>query len=502
MFPFIRANSRPIFLLSLFLILLGSRAALIRYAGNSTPFMDEWDGDAALLIKPYFEGRLSVSDIFAPLNEHRIVFTRLLVLSILKVSGYWDVVLQMIVNAILELTTIVAISYGLARVLSKGWAPAAMIACVIMNAVPYGYDNVLLGFNTHFYLLNAFSFASLWLMTGERAWSVRWAAGAVVAVASYFCMASGALTLAAVCGVHLLQAAVGRRSGVREATGIAALAVATFVLLRLIPHVEASEAFRAHSIGQFLSALAELAFWPATTALGTVLLVPSALFVLRVAIDRPAATDPRWVNVAALLWVLAQVLALAVGRAQWAIQSRYTGVLLIGLMIDLISAFWIFQSYAIGDRPAVWRRITLAAWLAVFVLSLTHPQRHLRSAIDERRDIAIAEAKNLRSYLATGDASYLAGPSALQIPYFDSGRLRELLDTPSIGAALPPDLTGATPPSRGVEAVKDTVLRLGLLWLGLGVVSLIVVLSVRSPSSAESFKYAARRSSGDAASSL
>ena len=263
-----------------------------------------------------------------------------------------------------------------------------MIACVVMNAVPYGYDNVLLGFNTHFYLLNAFSFLSLWLMTGERAWSIRWAAGAIVAVASYFCMASGALTLAAVCGVHLLQAAVGRRTSVREATGIGALAIATFVLLRLIPHVELSGAFRAQSIGQFLSAFAELAFWPAHTALGLVLLLPSALFVAHSPLTVCRRPISSWVNVAALAWVLAQVLALAVGRAQWAIQSRYTGVLLIGLMIDLVSAFWLFQSWAIVGKARRWRMISLASWLGLVVLALAHPQRHLRDSIDERRDIA------------------------------------------------------------------------------------------------------------------
>ncbi len=174
-------------------------------------------------------------------------------------------------------------------------------------------------------------------------------------------------------------------------------------------------------------------------------------------------------------------------------------------MIDLISAFWLFQSFQTAGKPVVWRTLILAAWLGVVVVSLTHPQRHLRSSIDERRDIAVAEANNLRSYLATGDASFLAGTPALQIPYFDSRRLRELLDTPAIRAALPPDLTGETPRSQGVEMVKQTVLRFGLLWLWLGVVSLIAVSSDRSPSSLKDFtaeKHAARRSSRNLASRL
>ena len=69
----------------------------------------------------------------------------------------------MIVNAFVDSATIVAIAYALARVLSGGWAIAAMIISTAINAVPFGYDNVVLGFNTHFYLLITFSFAALWL---------------------------------------------------------------------------------------------------------------------------------------------------------------------------------------------------------------------------------------------------------------------------------------------------------------------------------------------------
>ena len=50
---------------------------------------------------------------------------------------------------------------------------------------------------------------------------------------------------------------------------------------------------------------------------------------------------------------------------------------------------------------------------------------------------------------------FLAGPPALQIPYFDSSRLRGLLDTPAIRAASPgPDGSSAAP-SRGGVAERD-----------------------------------------------
>ena len=213
-------------------------------------------------------------------NEHVIFFTRLLTLAIFNLSGYWDVVLQMIANAILDAATVVAISYALSRPLRGGWAIAAMSLTALVNAFPLSYDNILLGFNTHFYLLLAFSFASLWFMADSRAWSPRWAAGVLFALASFLCMASGALTLAAVIGLHLMQTACGRRAGVQEWLGIAALAAATVVLASLIPHVPSSDVYRAHSFWQFGSAVFEFASWPAPPNLGSLMALPSVHVLL------------------------------------------------------------------------------------------------------------------------------------------------------------------------------------------------------------------------------
>lgn len=211
--------------------------------------MDEWDGDADLLIRPYLSGHLSIGDLFAPYNEHRIAITRLLVLSILRISGYWDVVQQMIVDAFLDSATVVAIAYALARPLRGALAVAATIASVVINAVPYGYDSVLLGFNTHFYLLIAFSFASLCLLVASPAGSARAAAGALAALAAFLCMASGAIALIAAVATLGLQAACGRRNGVREGAGMAALLALAVALLALVPHVDASDAIKARSFG-------------------------------------------------------------------------------------------------------------------------------------------------------------------------------------------------------------------------------------------------------------
>lgn len=462
---------------SLFLILIGSRAAIINYSGSSTPYLDEWDGDAAYLLKPYVRGNLTLGDLFSNFNEHVIFFTRLLVLVIFHVSGYWDVVLQMIVNAILASATIIAISYALSRVLYGRWALAAIVLTCLINAVPVSCDNILMGFNTHFYLLLTFSFASLWLLADSRAWSSRWVAGVLCAVASFLCMASGALTLAAVIGLHLLQLVRDRRRGRREWFGIAALVVATVALIGLVPNVPDSNAYRAHSMRQFLSAFYELASWPSPDILGWIVGLPSALFCLRTILDRPPLGDARWFNVAAFGWVLTQFVALAVGRGGAPIANRYLDMLLIGLAINLTSVFWLFESPPVSGRRKVWRALALAAWLVIVAVSLVRPERHLPEYLGYRRQTAEVQTQNLRSYLATGDASYLGGAPGVEIPYLVLSRLRQLLDTPEIRAALPPELLSKDTPRNWVEAFKRNFLGQGYTWLGSGILLLIAVIA-------------------------
>ena len=455
------------------MIYVGFRALVIDYSGTVTPFYDEWDGDAAGILVPYVNGKLTLGDLLTPFSEHIIFFNRLLTLITFNVSGYWDVILKMIVNSALDAATVVGVSYALSRVVRGGLAVAAMILSALMSAVPLSSDTILMGFTTHFTVLLTFAFASLWFFADSRAWSVRWAAGFACAAASYLDMASGALTFAAASGLHFTQAACGRRAGVREWLGLTALAVVFVILVILVPRVPETEIYRAHSVREFLSALWRLASWPAPAVLGWLVFLPSALFCLRAFADRPELSDARWFNLAALGWIWAQFFALAAGRGGAPIANRYFDTLLIGAAINLTSAFWLFESCAVDRKRKFLRRIALGGWLAVLVTSLAHPSRHLPADYSYRRQVAKTQTENLQSYLATARPSYLEGAPGVAIPYPDSGRLRQLLDTPEIRAMLPPQLLLREAPSNGVEAFKRNFLGLRFFWLGSGILLLV-----------------------------
>src|SRR5579859_2029662 len=114
--------------LRLFLIIFGAKLLVIEKFGSDLPYWDQWDGEAGVVFMPYFEGRLGSANIFAPHNEHRIVFTKLLSLGLMIWNGQWDARLQCVVNAALH-AVILAI---LLAWVQRHWGPGAAIGMFLV----------------------------------------------------------------------------------------------------------------------------------------------------------------------------------------------------------------------------------------------------------------------------------------------------------------------------------------------------------------------------------
>src|SRR5215471_8184894 len=76
------------------LLIIGARWYLIGTYGTDVPWMDQWDAEGQGLYLPSHAGTLSLHDLFAPHNEHRIFFTRVVALGLLWINGQWDPRLQ------------------------------------------------------------------------------------------------------------------------------------------------------------------------------------------------------------------------------------------------------------------------------------------------------------------------------------------------------------------------------------------------------------------------
>ena len=88
-------------------IVFGAKAVIISNFGSSIPFWDQWDSEADLLYRPWFEGTLRWVDLFSSHNEHRIFTTKIFGLLLLYLNqGVWDPMFEMYVNAAVHTVTL------------------------------------------------------------------------------------------------------------------------------------------------------------------------------------------------------------------------------------------------------------------------------------------------------------------------------------------------------------------------------------------------------------
>jgi hypothetical protein len=484
-----RFDARICAALACCLLVLGSKLGLIEWFGTSTPFWDEWSA-LGTLFKNFLNGDLHPADLLAAYNEHRILLTRLVALGLFEASGYWDPGQEMIVNAAIHSVVTVMIAASLARILDREKFVLVVLLTGLLGAIPFGWENTLMGFNTHFYLLIGLSMASLLAVSPAAAWSARWWAGTALAIGSFFCLASGALTTAAAAGLCLLQILRGVRSGRREWLGVLAHIGLTVGFVLATPNASADSPFplQAQGLDQFLHAFGRILSWPSKSELGLILYVPTLLFAWRLLGEAPDRADKRWFNLAVLGWLLLQFMALAYGRADLPLSSRYLDIIQIGIVLNGVSALFLLSAFAETVWQRRWAVAALVCWFVVLIFGLQGEANHsVGGGIEFRRDSAAIETENIRAYLHTGDFSILADKPPIDISFPSAERLRGFLDDPTIRAILPVTLIDPERPrprQAAARAVKHAILDawsilmifgLGffvaspiLLWLGRG----------------------------------
>ena len=217
------------------LIVIGAKCWMIGHYGNPTPFWDQWDDEGALLFPKYFGGTLKLSDLLSTHNEHRLFFTRIWLLLLLALEGYWDPIVQMLANTLI-VGALVVLLVGAVRPLlpSASWIVFVLFA-ILVFALPWTWGNTLDGFNCQYYFLLLFSIAGIVAIVGAQAFTPRWWIAALLMLCSYFSLAGGATAAAAAFSICVVQMAVGSRRGVKESLALAVLAAATVAMVLAVP---------------------------------------------------------------------------------------------------------------------------------------------------------------------------------------------------------------------------------------------------------------------------
>lgn len=136
------------------------------------------------------------------------------------------------------------------------WALFALFS-ILVFALPWTWGTTLDGFNVQYYFLELFSIAAIVAIAGARAFAPRWWLAVSLLLGGYLSLAGGATVAIAAFAICLVQMVTAARRGIRELTGLAALAgLAAAMLLDILPGSPVTTSTKRIRLGNFS--------WPAS----------------------------------------------------------------------------------------------------------------------------------------------------------------------------------------------------------------------------------------------
>jgi hypothetical protein len=425
--------------IGLFLIIFGAKLLVIEKFGSDLPFWDQWDAEGREIFVPYFDGNLTLAPFFAPHNEHRIAFTRLLNLGLLLVNGQWDARMQCIVNAALHAAILVALFAWVRRHLGLLAAMATFLILLAVAALPIVWENTLAGFQSQFYFLMGFSVAAMWLFLSSPAWSGRWWLAIACACAAMLSMGSGFFCVLPVLALPAGQLWPGRTNWrARRPTLIACCAIAVSGW-RLRTEVPRHAPLHAGTAGDFLMASLHNAAWPAVHHPWRALylyLPLTTLFLLWVRRKRPGQKVHQFI-LAGGVWALLQIAAVAYSRgAGGALPAvRYGDAFSIGIIFNGLALVVLFKELWPSGYFCWLPFLLLAAWSITLINGVTRSCREaVNTDLPAKKAWLESSETNVQAYLSTG---HFAQTGRFNLPYFQPDVLAHMLDQPMIREILP-----------------------------------------------------------------
>lgn len=425
---------------------------LVSRAGTDIPFQDQWDIEGRWLFPKWQEGSLHGWDLLTPFNEHRILWTHLLNLSLFVANGQWDPRLELIAIAVLR----AGCAGGLTWLVGQNFSPRRRVGVALAIAVAFlphlAWHNVLWGIESHAYFVLGFSLAALAMLGVPDRPPWQTGVGLAAGLAALFAMGPGALVPVPLGGLAALRMAETRRFDrgvVQLALPAAVLLLAGFALRASVPaHAE----LKAANAFQFLAALGRLLAWPHPG--GVLAAVPMNLPLVmlvgaRVARQRRPVAGEDFLLLAGG-WSAAIVLGTAWMRGGSpelvaGVPSRY---------VDFIVLLPLANLGAVGllatEATARWRksvRLLSVAWGAFLVVGwLGLSSEVMRRVVWPRVADRAAPIRLVREFQESGNAAVFDGQPRLLVPHPNPAAVQAVLHDPRLRGKLPPSLQPEHPP--------------------------------------------------------
>lgn len=418
--------------------------------GVDIPFWDQWAQVTTQLV-PLKQGTWHYSEYWSPHNEHRVFFTRLISMVLFEINGgIWSNLVEAYVNTFIYGATL-ALFYVLAcRGANRLSCLVLLFAILILGAMPYDWENTLVGFQNQFYIMIAFAITLAGIASYRRPNWTTLGLLAILAAASLFTMASGLFGAATVCTLIVFRA---WREPLPKSFTISVISVMLLVMLcglLLLPDTPGNDAYKAHGVIDHARAVATVLAWPLVTSkpkyflFGLLSWAPSIIWLVKFLRTR-AASDREIFLMGLAAWVVYQAVAIAHARGHGisSIPPRYSNITSIGLLANLTLALTLASNQRLS--PLVKYLGYAAIILGVGVTSVVFVKRTPSDVDDmqQRYDFSRMETFYTRSYLMSRDPAFLQH-SSLTIPFPDAALLKTFLDSPVVDSLLPPTLQQAS----------------------------------------------------------
>jgi hypothetical protein len=457
------------------LIVFAARLREIHLFASDVPYNDQWIIEAKQIIAPWLDGTLRPWTFFTPHFEHLPVWTRLLCWLQVALTGRWDPLVQMTVNAGLHTVFIWLASRWLWRTLSP--QPAGFVTAVLIlgGALPHAWENIAWGFQSQFPLALICLFlhvqGSFTHPRGSRGWWLAQAAGL-----------AGLFTLASMWLAPLAVAASWCWTGQRDRRGLSApglIAIIGIALLAIV-HWQSpagytfAQATRAPM--DFLHSCLHLLGWPSgLPGAMAILQLPWLIHALRLR-RQNAPTSLDRIIFALGLWNLAQAAGLAFARTgdMGDYVSRYGDLFFIGVFAGALALTRLVPAADRG-RTLFFTEAVLWCGLVTTGLFIHATEGHARYFHQTAASSAELRRSAIQAYLRNGDRHLIDKAETRWVLTQSTDVLTQLLDRPAFRALLPASVNPANPDyalgagNRQLQAQWPWLLLGGFMILAAGV---------------------------------
>jgi hypothetical protein len=457
-------------------LILGNRLLTVSHASD-LPFWDEWDADIANLLIPFQQGTLRLGDLLQYHIDHRIFFTRLLVLGQFLAGGR---VLSLAPIYLLDVLLAAATYVGLLAAFARLVPPRLKFPFLLFGTglffAPFDWEAQLWAFCSQEYVCLALSAAAFFLIAMKDPLRPSWWLGLACGSVAFLSFAAGTLTALVMVGlvcVRWFGASGGERRG--SPVHILVVAAAAAPALLFSSHATSLQGPGSGSLTGFPHGLLSIATWPGPTFPPGLAWAPFVIWAILLAGQRLRGSGIEHFALAFGAWLILVAVAIAFGRAFNTTSSRYLALFVIGAVLNaaLLVRLAVVARRRLAGRWAAVVRVLAVVWFAALGGGAVHAMHGNRS--DMRRYTAqhAIEERNVAAYLRSGDPKVLIGQAYRAIPYPDGHRLITILGEAQ-AAGLRIDLPFAEAPDRAGRWQRwAATAGLTLLFVGIGLLGVV-----------------------------